>query len=43
VSLQGVALEIVFYQRRFLVVEELRDQSAKNFISFADSPFVFLR
>jgi len=39
----GEALEIDFYKRRFLVAEDLRDQAAKNFISFADSPFVFLR
>ena len=33
----GEALEIDFYKRRFLVAEDLRDQAAKNFISFADS------
>ena len=31
------ALEIDFYQRRFLVTEDLRDQAAQDFIGFADS------
>jgi hypothetical protein len=33
----GEALEIDFYQRRFLMAEDLRDQAANDFISFADS------